>query len=204
MTAVTLSLPPLPRPPAACSKFSSMLNESHLPSRSSRLVGTDGSDDGSATPDGAREAGSDGASDAPTRADSAPTSDAQEGGLPPTCTYGLENVDEVNWPNKLCGATSKGTTYSFGSLRFRRPVFDPPPIEAFTDGVLTVKNGATVMTYMGASWQDPEGEQIRFTGPGGTTSIVLQAGVNEISVTTHDVSAKTGCLPQPCTWTVSP
>jgi hypothetical protein len=89
-------------------------------------------------------------------------------------------------------------------LRFRKPINDPPPFDAFTDGVMTVKNGSTVTTYMGASWQDPEGEQIRFTGPGGTTNIVFQTGVNEISVVTHDVSTKTGCLPQPCTWTVAP
>jgi hypothetical protein len=46
------------------------------------------------------------------------------------------------------------------------------------------------------------GEEILFDGPGGA-AIVFTTGVQEISVTTTDASGKVGCLPQPCTWTIT-
>jgi hypothetical protein len=168
-----------------------------------------------ATPDGAADAAdarvdSDATSPdatpdtrAPDARDAAPTSDASDaadGALPPSCDYAIE----VSFPAVLCGQTtsSPNGTYQFSQIRFRQPFTNPIPIEPFTSGTMTVRNGANVATYVGASWQSPTGEELAVTGPGGA-AIVFTTGVQEISVTTRDASGKVGCLPQPCTWTVT-
>lgn len=131
-------------------------------------------------------------------------SDATDGGLPPTCDYVVEPVPDATWPHALCGTTvsAPGGTYQFTMLRLRQPFSNPTPIEPFTGGTMTVRNGSSVKTYNGVSWQTTMGEEIAFRGPG-DAAIVFTTGVQEISVTTTDKSGKVGCLPQPCTWTIT-
>ena len=143
---------------------------------------------------------------APDGGDATPDSSvATDGSLPPMCNYAIEPVPGVTGPYPLCGTTVKSPngTYLFSELRLRQPFSNPTPIEPFTGGTMTVRNGASVNTYQGQSWQSPMGDEIRFQGPGGT-DIVFTNGVQEISVTTTEQSGKIGCLPQPCTWIVTP
>jgi hypothetical protein len=146
---------------------------------------------------------SDGASDAGQDAMGGDTGKgATDARIPSTCNYEIEYVrSELHYP--LCGTTTPGGTYQFSRIVFRRPIFDPPPMDPFTDGTMTVKNGATVNTYVGVYSASPTGYEILFAGPN-SVPIVFEYGVNEITVTTHDSSGRVGCLPQPCTWTVGP
>jgi hypothetical protein len=130
--------------------------------------------------------------------------DAPSDGLPPGCNYEIEPVPEATAPYAFCSATSasRSGTYQFSELRFRRPINTPGPIDAFAGGTMTVRNGATLNTYNGAMWATKTGEEVIFRGTGGA-AIVFTTGVQQITVTSTDQSALVGCLPQPCTWTVT-
>jgi hypothetical protein len=132
--------------------------------------------------------------------DGAVAPDANDGGLPPSCDYVIEAV----YPATLCGVTmpSLNGTYQFSQIRFRQPFSNPTPYPPFAGGTMTVRNGANVATYDGQMWATTMGEEVIFRGPGGA-AIVFTTGVQEISVTTRDTAGKVGCLPQPCTWTVT-
>jgi hypothetical protein len=123
-----------------------------------------------------------------------------DGALPPSCDY----VIEVAFPTTFCGTTtsSPGGTYQFGQIRFRQPFSNPTPFPPFAGGTMTVRNGASVATYDGQMWATTMGEEVIFRGAGGA-AIVFTTGVQEISVTTRDTAGKVGCLPQPCTWTLT-
>jgi hypothetical protein len=154
------------------------------------------------------EAGKDGGSDVVIDRvpDSVPATDAKDGALPPTCNYVIEPIPEVTWPHALCGTTTSlpNGTYQFSNFQFRRPINTPGPIDEFTGGTMTVKNGSSVKTYPGSKWNGPLGEDaVIYRDPSGTAPIVFTTGVQEISVISTDASGKRGCLPEPCTWTVT-
>jgi hypothetical protein len=183
-------------------------NDSNVPEGSAPDVivdagsdASDAKDAGSLDASDAKDAGSD-AKDGGSSNDV--VSDANDGGLPPTCDYVIEAVPEATQPYALCGATvsSPNGIYQFSNLRFRQPFSPPRPIDAFVEGTMTVRNSSKTSTYTGRRWASTMGEEILFDGPNGA-AIVFTTGVQEISVTTTDASGKVGCLPQPCTWTIT-
>jgi len=145
-------------------------------------------------PDRAPDAGVDGAVDG-----------AIDTGPPPCGAFELEGVPISTYPHPLCGATTSapGGSYQFSEIRLRSPIASPFQ-DRFVDGVMTVKNGAMVRTYMGVPSTATTGHEIAFHGAGGTDPIIFTLGVNEISVTANDALGRVGCLPPPCTWTVTP
>lgn len=139
--------------------------------------------------------------------DAAP--DTRDGGtvdapIPPCGEFELEGVPASTYPYPLCGTTtpSPNGTYQFGGIRVRSPIASAFQ-ERLVDGVMTVKNGATTTTYAGVPYTSPMGYEFTFHGAGGTDPIVFTTGVNEIRVTVHDALGRLGCLPQPCSWTVT-